>query len=192
MYSTVLTMWPKKASDTTHAWDRLRMVTTTVPFRLIRQSRITGPYGPALILVHVTGHIDFGRMGKMVQKKSFNYLRYITFYRYDIWLSLSQINFLSVANSVRHRSYHKWSQRQNATAMSLVTPPDESIEMVQYMPNWNHSEIWCLQKRFDRQSCSTGCTQAEESQGSSESAMKALEAPSSGKLENAYFLLILS
>ena len=103
----------------------------TVPFRLIRQSRVTGPSGPALILVHVTGHIDYGRMGKMVQKKNFNYLRYISFYRYDIWLSLSQINFLLVANSVRHRSYCKWSQRQNATAVSLVTPPDESIEMVQ-------------------------------------------------------------
>ena len=52
----------------------------TVPFRLIRQSRVTGPSGPAVILVHVTGHIDFGRMGKMVQKKSFNYLRYISCY----------------------------------------------------------------------------------------------------------------
>ena len=107
----------------------------TVPFQLICQSHVTGPYGPALILVQVTGHIDFGRMGKMVQKKSFNYLRYISFYRYDIWLSLSQIKFLSVANSVCHRSYRKWSQRQNATAVSLVTPPDESIEMVQYHPS---------------------------------------------------------
>ena len=104
----------------------------TVPFQLIRQSRVTGPYGPALILVHVTCHIDFGRMGKMVQKKKFNYLRYISFYRYDIWLYLSQINFLSVANSVCHRSYRKWSQCQNATAVSQVTSPDESIEMVQY------------------------------------------------------------
>ena len=46
-------------------------VLSTVPFRLIRQSRVIGPSGPALILVHVTGHIDFGRMGKMVQKKAF-------------------------------------------------------------------------------------------------------------------------
>ena len=38
----------------------------TVPFQLIRQSHVTGPSGPALILVHVTGHIDNGRMGKMV------------------------------------------------------------------------------------------------------------------------------
>ena len=105
---------------------------STVPFWLIHQSRVTGPSGPALILVHVTGHIDFGRMGKMVQNKSFNYLRYISFYGYDIWLSLSQINFLLVANSVCHRSYRKWSQCQNATAVSQVTPPDESIEMVQY------------------------------------------------------------
>ena len=42
----------------------------TVPFRLIRQSRVTVPSGPALILVHVTGHTDFGRMGKMVKKKA--------------------------------------------------------------------------------------------------------------------------
>ena len=41
----------------------------TVPFRLIRQSRVTVPCGPALILVHVTRHFDFGRMRKMVQKK---------------------------------------------------------------------------------------------------------------------------
>ena len=45
--------------------------TNTVPFRLIRQSRVTVPCGPALILVHVTHHFDFGRMRKMVQKKSF-------------------------------------------------------------------------------------------------------------------------
>ena len=55
------------------------------------------------------------------------------FYRYDIWLSFSQINFLLVANSVCHRSYRKWSHCQNATAMSLVIPPDKSIEMVQYV-----------------------------------------------------------
>ena len=48
--------------------------------------------------------------GKNGSKKSFYYLRYISFYRYDIWLSLSQINFLSVANSVCHSSYRKWSQ----------------------------------------------------------------------------------
>ena len=44
--------------------------TYTVPFRLIRQSRVTVPCGPALILVHVTRHFDFGRMRKMVQKKA--------------------------------------------------------------------------------------------------------------------------
>ena len=69
---------------------------------------------------------------KWFKKFFFNYLRYISFYRYDIWLHLSQINFLSVANSVCHRSYRKWSQCQNATAVSQVTPPEESIEMVQY------------------------------------------------------------
>ena len=41
----------------------------TVPFRMIRQSRVTVPCGPALILVHVTRHFDFGRMRKLVQKK---------------------------------------------------------------------------------------------------------------------------
>ena len=35
---------------------------------MIRQSRVTVPCGPALILVHVTRHFDFGRMRKMVQK----------------------------------------------------------------------------------------------------------------------------
>ena len=49
---------------------RLR-VEGTVPFQLIRQSRVTVPCGPALILGHVTRHFDFGRMRKMVQKKSF-------------------------------------------------------------------------------------------------------------------------
>ena len=51
---------------------------------------------------------------------------------YHIWLSLLQINFQLVANSVCHRSLRKWSECQNTTAMSRVTPPDESIEMVQY------------------------------------------------------------
>ena len=37
-----------------------------------------------------------------------------------------------VANSVCHMSHCKWSKCQNATAVSQVTPPDESIEMVQY------------------------------------------------------------
>ena len=49
---------------------RLR-VEGTVPFQLIRQSRVTVPCGPALILGHVTRHFDFGRMRKMVQKKGF-------------------------------------------------------------------------------------------------------------------------
>ena len=39
----------------------------------------------------------------------------------------------SVTNSVRHRSHLKWSQCRNATAVSQVTPPVESIEMVQYV-----------------------------------------------------------
>jgi hypothetical protein len=38
---------------------------------MIRQSRVTGPCGPALILVHVTGHFEFGRMRNLVQEKSF-------------------------------------------------------------------------------------------------------------------------
>ena len=37
---------------------------------MIRQSHVTVPCGPALILVHVTHDFDFGRMRKMVQKKA--------------------------------------------------------------------------------------------------------------------------
>ena len=43
--------------------------------------------------------------------------------------------FLSklVKKSVCHRSPRKWSECRNATVVSQVTPPVESIEMVQYL-----------------------------------------------------------
>ena len=43
-------------------------ISTTVVFQLIRQSHVTGPSGPASILVHVTRHYDIGHMRKTVQK----------------------------------------------------------------------------------------------------------------------------
>ena len=44
----------------------------TVPFWLIRPVTCHRAFGPALILVYVTGHIDFGRMWQMVQKKNYS------------------------------------------------------------------------------------------------------------------------
>ena len=133
--SSLVLTWEICSVTRKSRFNRHIAIACTVPFQLIRQSHVTGPYGLALILVHVTGHIDFGQMGKTLRKKAL--IMCATFPSidllwYHIWLSLLQINFLLVANSVCHRSLRKWSECQNATAMSRVTPPDESIEMVQY------------------------------------------------------------
>ena len=39
-----------------------------------------------------------------------------------------------VENPVCHKSQRKWPECRNATGVSQVTPPAESIEMVQYSP----------------------------------------------------------
>ena len=79
-------------------------------------------FGPALISVHVTCHIDFGHMCLMVYSKFWS----------KNGLKVENVD----PNSVCPMSHRKWTECQNVTTMSQVTAPDELIEIVQYSSTW--------------------------------------------------------
>ena len=90
---------------------------------MVRQSRVTVPCGPALILVHVTRHFDFGRMRKMVQKKKHvqvPYQRYHSHYQPCSQTSLPLCNKSTHVADCKSFAYLSISVANSA--LSQVTP----------------------------------------------------------------------